>query len=163
VIDPLNSSPDVPWCNEPPGMPRPPIFASASAVEEAFYAALAHADVDGVMALWADDEEVVCIHPGGQRLTGLHAVRQSFEAILSRGPLNVRVREVQVFETATLSVHSLVEQITVDGPRGREMVNVLATNIYLKTSAGWQLLLHHAAPGQEAQSPPHEAPSGKLH
>ena len=144
-------------------MPRPLIYATASAVEEAFYSALARADVTGVMAIWADDDEVICIHPGGQRLTGLHAVRQSFEQILSRGPLNIRIREVQVFESATLSVHNLIEQIMVNGPRGREVINVLATNIYSKGSSGWQLLLHHAAAGQEAPGSSHEAPSGKLH
>jgi uncharacterized protein (TIGR02246 family) len=144
-------------------MPRQLIFPSASAVEEAFYSALAHADLAGVMSLWADDEEVICIHPGGQRLTGLHAVRQSFEEILANGPLSVRIRDVQVFESATLAVHNLIEQIAVGGSRGTELVNVLATNIYIKTSAGWQLLVHHAAPGQAAARPAHEAPPGKLH
>ena len=146
-----------------PGMPRPLIFASASAVEEAFYSALAHADAAGVMALWADDEEVVCIHPGGPRLTGLHAVRQSYEEILANGPLNIRIRDVQVFESATLAVHSLVEQLTVTGPRGTRLVNVLATNVYVKGSAGWQLLVHHAAPGAQAERPVHDTPPGKLH
>lgn len=144
-------------------MPRPLIFASASAVEEAFYSALAHADLAGVMSLWADDEEVICIHPGGQRLTGLHAVRQSFEEILSNGPVSIRIRDVQVFDSATLSVHNLVEQIAVTGARGPEVVNVLTTNVYLKSSTGWQLLVHHAAPGQEAERPIHDTPPGKLH
>ena len=144
-------------------MPRPLIFASASAVEEAFYAALAHADAAGVMALWADDEEVICIHPGGRRLTGLHAVRRSFEEILSRGPLSVRIQSVQVFQSATLAVHNLIEQISVASERGLELVNVLTTNVYIKTSAGWQLLVHHAAPGQEAERPSHETFNGKLH
>jgi uncharacterized protein (TIGR02246 family) len=144
-------------------MPRPQIFASASAVEEAFYSALAHADLAGVMALWADDEEVICIHPGGQRLAGLHAVRQSFEEIVANGPLSIRIRDVQVFESATLSVHNLIEQIAVTGAQGAQLVNVLATNIYIKSSAGWQLLVHHATPGHEAQRPIHETPQGKLH
>lgn len=144
-------------------MPRPLIFASALAVEEAFYAALAHGDLGGVMAVWADDDEVICIHPGGQRLMGLHAVRQSFEAILANGPLNVRVRDVQVYESATLAVHNLIEQLTVTSARGTELVNVLTTNIYIKGGAGWQLLMHHAAPGQSADRPTHEAPPGKLH
>jgi ketosteroid isomerase-like protein len=144
-------------------MPRPLIYASASAVEEAFYSALAHADLDGVMALWADHEEVICIHPGGQRLSGLHAVRQSFEEILSKGPLTVKIRDVQVFDSATLAVHSLVEQIAVRSARGTEFINLLATNIYVKSSAGWQLLVHHAAPGPEAHRHTHEAPAGKLH
>jgi len=144
-------------------MPRPLIFASASAVEEAFYSALAHADVAGVMALWADDEEVICIHPGGRRLVGLHAVRLSFEEILANGPLNVRIRDIQVFESATLSVHCLVEQIAVTGSQGTQTINVLATNIYIKGSTGWQLLVHHAAPGAAMERPVHEAPPGKLH
>ena len=144
-------------------MPRPLIFASASAVEEAFYSALAHADVAGVMSLWADDEDVICIHPGGQRLVGLHAVRQSFEAVLANGPVSIRIHDVQVFESATLAVHNLVEQIAVTGARGTELVNVLTTNIYIKSSAGWQMLVHHASAGQEAERPIHETPPGKLH
>ena len=38
--------------------------------ETAFYEALEKGDLEAMMAIWADDEEVVCIHPGGQRLTG---------------------------------------------------------------------------------------------
>ena len=144
-------------------MPRPLIYASASAVEEAFYSALAHADVPGVMAVWADDEEVVCVHPGGRRLTGLHAVRLSFEEMLANGPVSIRIRDVQVFESATLSVHNLVEQVAVTGPLGTRWIDVLVTNVYIKGSVGWQLLVHHAAPGGEAEKPVHERPPGKLH
>jgi len=144
-------------------MPRPLIFASASAVEEAFYSALAHADLAGVMSVWADDEEVICIHPSGPRLIGLHAVRLSFEEILASGPLEIRIRDVQVFESATLAVHNLVEQLTVAGPQGTRSINVLVTNIYIKGSVGWQLLVHHAAPGADGERPNHDAPPGKLH
>ena len=38
---------------------------SAAEVEVAFYEAINRADVQALMALWADDEEIVCIHPGG--------------------------------------------------------------------------------------------------
>ena len=144
-------------------MARQPIFPSAAAVEEAFYSALAHADLASVMSLWADDEEVICIHPGGQRLLGLHAVRQSFERILAGGPINIQIRDVQMFESATLAVHNLIEQITVTSSGGTERVIVLATNIYTKTSVGWQILVHHAAPGHAMKGPAHEASPGRLH
>ena len=49
------------------------------------------------------------------------------------------------------------------GPRGTRLVNVLATNVYVKGSAGWQLLVHHAAPGAQAERPVHDTPPGKLH
>jgi ketosteroid isomerase-like protein len=57
---------------------------SADEAEAAFYAALARADLDALMALWADDEEIVC-HPGAARLIGHAAIRASFEAIFERG------------------------------------------------------------------------------
>ncbi len=144
-------------------MPRSPSFASATAVQDAFYTALAHADLTAVMTLWADDEEVVCVHPGGPRLVGLHAVRQSFEEILAHGPVHIVVRNIQAYESATLSVHNLVETITVSGARGTERIDVLTTNVYVKNGAGWQLLVHHATPGQEIERPANENPSGKLH
>ncbi len=144
-------------------MPRPLIFASASAVEEAFYSALSHADVAGVMALWADDEEVFCVHPGGPRLAGLHAVRLSFERLLADGPLLIRIRDRQVFESATLAVHSLVEQVSMSSSHGTRVVDVFTTNVYIKTAAGWQLLVHHASPGAEAERTFHETPRGRLH
>ena len=49
---------------------------SAAEVEAAFYEALNRADVEALMALWADDEEIVCIHPGGPRLHGHAAIQQ---------------------------------------------------------------------------------------
>jgi hypothetical protein len=38
------------------------IFTSPEEAESAFYAALARADLDGMMAVWSEDEEVVCVH-----------------------------------------------------------------------------------------------------
>jgi ketosteroid isomerase-like protein len=54
---------------------------SAAEVEAAFYDALHRADLEALMALWAD-EEIVCIHPGGVRLIGHAAIRASWETIL---------------------------------------------------------------------------------
>jgi hypothetical protein len=45
-------------------------FATPEDVETAFYEAIARADLVALMSVWADDEEIVCIHPTGQRLTG---------------------------------------------------------------------------------------------
>jgi hypothetical protein len=45
------------------------IFATPEDVETAFYEAIARADLGALMSVWADDEEIVCIHPTGQRLT----------------------------------------------------------------------------------------------
>ena len=44
------------------------IFPAAQDAENAFYEALERCDLDGMMAVWAEDEDIVCIHPTGARL-----------------------------------------------------------------------------------------------
>ena len=69
------------------------IFTSAEEAEEAFYDAIGRADLDALMSVWADDEEIVCIHPTGQCLTGHLAVRESWRGILANNPhLTVRIK-----------------------------------------------------------------------
>ena len=60
-------------------------FTTALEAEAAFYQALAQGNVDALMAVWSEDEEVVCVHPGGPRIVGLAAVRETWRQILSNG------------------------------------------------------------------------------
>ena len=69
------------------GIRQKPLFTSPEAVSQAFYEALEAGDIEAMMAVWADDEEVVCVHPGGPRLTGFDAVR----AMTTRTPRRRKV------------------------------------------------------------------------
>ena len=53
------------------------IFPTAQDAENAFYEALERCDLDGMMAVWAEDEDIICVHPGGARLTGQDQVREA--------------------------------------------------------------------------------------
>ncbi|HLS55823.1 MAG: nuclear transport factor 2 family protein [Burkholderiaceae bacterium] len=130
-------------------MRRAPIFSTADAVEEAFYDAMQRADLEAMMSLWADDEEVMCVHPGHQRLIGLDAIRASWAAIFANGGVDVRPSEVRTHTGAMLAVHNLVEQVVVTGRTGHETVACVATNVYVKYASGWRILLHHSGPGGE--------------
>src|SRR3954465_5581625 len=46
----------------------PPIYTPPPDAALAFYQAFEAKDLDAMMAAWADDEEVICVHPGGTRL-----------------------------------------------------------------------------------------------
>ena len=63
-------------------MKKKQLNGSPAEVEAAFYDALNRADVEALMALWADDEEIVCVHPGGARLIGHRAIRESWTMLL---------------------------------------------------------------------------------
>ncbi len=125
-------------------MARPPKqLGTADEVEAAYYDALAHADIDALMALWAEDEEIVCVHPGAPRLVGHAAIRAAWEAIFARGALHVRPVQVHVAHNLMCSVHSVIEDVRQQSAEGGE-VHILATNVYLKTPRGWRMMLHHA-------------------
>ncbi|MES2071005.1 MAG: nuclear transport factor 2 family protein [Pseudomonadota bacterium] len=117
---------------------------SADEVEAAFYDALSRADLDGLMALWAEDEEIVCIHPGAPRLIGHAAIRASWEAIFERGSVHIRPVQLHASHNMLSSVHSIIEQVegSSDAPQD---VHILATNVYVKTPHGWRIATHHAS------------------
>ena len=124
-----------------------PQNGSAAEVEAAFYEALNRADVEALMALWAEDEEIVCVHPGGPRLHGHAAIQQSWEAILEKGGLQIRPSQLYETKNMMTSVHTVVEGVTSSGTA--EPAHLVATNVYMKTPRGWRMVLHHVsvAPG----------------
>ena len=142
----------------------PNIFATAEEAELAFYDALERADLTRLMQVWADDEEIVCVHPGGLRIVGLHAVKESWQEILANGGLAIRPSVPTVLHSMMGAVHSLVEQITVNGTERSEVAHCYATNIYHKGPTGWRLVMHHAsaAPAQADPFDLHDS-HGLLH
>jgi uncharacterized protein (TIGR02246 family) len=129
------------------------MLASVDDVEAQFYEALQAGDLERLMALWADDDEIACVHPGGPRVVGHGAIRASFDAIFANGVIPVRLHQVRRVESAGASVHHVVERVDIATAEGPQTAWVLATNVYLKTAQGWRLVLHHASPGspREAQ------------
>ena len=121
------------------------IFASAEDVETAFYEAIARADLDALMSVWADDEEIVCIHPTGQRLRGPAAIRENWRAIFANNPrLTVRVTQGLHWNSMLICVHNVIETLYL-GDEPTPAGPMLATNVYQRGASGWRLLAHHAS------------------
>ena len=123
-------------------------FGTADDIEVALYDAIGRADLDALMALWADDEEIVCIHPDGTRLIGYAAIRASWEEIFTRGGVHIRPTQLHISQNTMNAVHNLIETVnTTDAQRD---IHIIATNVYVKTPLGWRIVLHHAsiAPGK---------------
>jgi uncharacterized protein (TIGR02246 family) len=142
------------------------IFPTAQDAENAFYEALERCDLDGMMAVWSEDEEIVCVHPGGARLTGQDEVRESWAKMFAAGPhARVTIDRQVAISGMMLAVHSVFENFTIAGAKAEaQPVPVVATNVYLRTAAGWRMIVHHAspAPGQP-QAAPRDAPPKILH
>ncbi len=125
----------------------PPTVGSADETESSFYQALQAGDIEKLMACWADEDDIVCVHPGGARLLGAGSIRAAFDMMFTNGSIQVKAEKVHRVEALDSSVHSVLERIEVlteDGPRH---AYVIATNVYQKTPLGWRMVAHHASPG----------------
>ena len=122
---------------------------SADDIEAAFYEALQSADLDKLMACWADEDDLMCVHPSGPRLIGVGAIRAAFEAMFSKGSIRAWPEGVRKIDSMTASVHNLRERIEVLTNEGPRLAYVVATNVYHKTTQGWRMVAHHASPGSE--------------
>ena len=121
---------------------------STDDIEAAFYEALRQGDLERLMACWADEEDILCVQPGGGRLLGHEAIRESFAALFQRGgAIHVQAQALRKVESLTSSMHSVVEQIEVATPEGPRVALVIATNVYQRTAQGWRMVAHHASPG----------------
>jgi ketosteroid isomerase-like protein len=127
------------------------VGGSADDIEAVFYEALQTGDIEKLMGCWADEDEVVCVHPGGPRVVGISAIRAAFDGMFSNGTIKATPQRVRKIESLASAVHNVLEKIEVlteDGPRE---AYVIATNVYHKTAQGWRMVAHHASPGT-----PHE-------
>ncbi|MBX3492179.1 MAG: nuclear transport factor 2 family protein [Parvibaculum sp.] len=117
---------------------------------ETFYRAFAGRDVTLMGALWADAEQVTCLHPGWPPVEGRDAVLQSWHAILT-GPAspNIECLHARANLHGDTGIVICYERIGPD--------YLLATNIFIRSGDGW-LLVHHQSgtapdPGEETATP----------
>ncbi|MHB8728728.1 MAG: YybH family protein [Sulfuricaulis sp.] len=132
-------------------------YETPQEAESAFYAAFMKHDVDAMMAVWATDEKITCIHPLGQVLAGRAAIRESWVTIFRNAPdMQFIVSECSRVQNGELAIHVVEEHIRVKNDAGTP---VYATNVYRMTENGWRMVLHHATPSP----PPSRPDSPTLH
>ncbi|MDH3208837.1 MAG: nuclear transport factor 2 family protein [Burkholderiaceae bacterium] len=119
------------------------VVGSAEDTEQQFYEAMQQGDIEKLMAVWSDDDEIVCVHPGASRVVGPVAIRAAYAGIFANGAIDVRPERRRCLQMHGAAVHSVVEHVQV----GRQSAWVIATNVYVKTAQGWRLVAHHASPG----------------
>lgn len=136
------------------------MFATPDEAEHAFYDAIRRADLRRMMRVWADDDEIVCIHPEGARAIGQDAIKTTWQQIFFNGPIAIYPARPLVLGGIASSIHVLIEQIAIRTPYGTETANCYTTNIFLKGPIGWCMVLHHAsnAPNDAGLFDPQDIP-----
>jgi ketosteroid isomerase-like protein len=98
-------------------MPKPKTQAAnghrVDDVEAAFYEALQTADIDKLMACWADEDDIVCVHPGGPRVVGPGAIRAAFDGHVCQWPDTALAQSVRKVDSLASAVHNVLERIVL--------------------------------------------------
>src|SRR5260221_4925889 len=121
-----------------------PIYTSPQDASLAFYHAFETQDIDAMMATWADDEDIVCVHPGGARVVGYDAVRTTWEQLFAgETKLSVRLEQIVVLETVGLALQSAIDH--VDTADATAELAAACTDIVMRTPSHVRTVLLDAA------------------
>jgi ketosteroid isomerase-like protein len=120
------------------------------AANAAFYEAFAERDMEGMDALWSPRDDVACVHPGWEGISGRSGVMTSWRSILE-GPAApaIACAQERVYLLGDVALVICVETI----PNGE----LMATNVFVRESGRWRMVHHHAGPiavGVDDESPP---------
>ena len=111
------------------------------AANQAFYMAFNQRNVVAKEALWADREDIACIHPGWGALRGKEHVFGSWGAILGS------LESPQIIGTnETVHVTGTTAFVLCDEAVDGEVPQLVATNIFVQIEGTWKLMHHHASP-----------------
>jgi ketosteroid isomerase-like protein len=140
------------------------------AANAAFYAAFEQGDYDAMGLVWADDDGVVCVHPGAVPIIGRVELMRSWVALMATTPyIQFFLTEVVASTTGNLAVVSCVENVLSAGEHTPLASfaggSAVATNVFRQAQDGWRLWVHHASPvlsnaGQEGPDGPQEPSHG---
>ncbi len=129
---------------------------ATQAVEAAnaeLYAAFEAGDIDRMSALWADTDDVTCIHPGGPILRGRGAVLRSWSVIMANTEyIQFFLTDVEIGIIGDVAVVTCAENILTTNPEADDPASfahpgrVVATNVFRRTGRQWRLLVHHGSP-----------------
>lgn len=116
-------------------------IASLLFANDAFYLVFRNRDLAGMDSLWAQWDDVSCIHPGWDALSGRGEVMDSWQGILGGAePPAIRCRSAQGRIAGQTGLVLCYEQV------GDALL--VATNIFVQEGGAWKMVHHQAGPCQ---------------
>jgi len=114
------------------------IIEQVSFVNEAFYLAFESKDIAAMENIWADQEDLYCLHPGWHPLTGRKDIIESWTRILT----NTAQPQISFDSPQYLRISD--NSVAVICFERSPQQNMIATNIYRKSSERFQMIFHQS-------------------
>jgi ketosteroid isomerase-like protein len=125
--------------------------AAVEAANTTFYQAFESADLDAMRALWLEDPETLCVHPGALPVRGTPSINRSWALIMANTPyIQFFLTDVEVSVLESVASVTCTENVLTGddstGPDAFGGAKAVATNVFVRTKEGWRLWIHHASP-----------------
>ena len=125
--------------------------AEVEAANAAFYAAIESADLDTMLALWLDGPGSLCVHPGMPPVRGAGPIGRSWALVMAHTAyIQFFLTDVAVDLRDGVALITCTENVlTGDARTGPDAFGggkAVATNVFVRTTDGWRLWVHHASP-----------------
>jgi len=127
---------------------------AALRVNAAFYSAMAAGDLAAMDAVWARDEPVLCIHPGGPPLQGRVEVMASFRSLFDAVAPPIEFSRDAVSLVRGLAFVNCIEHLGE--------ASLAASNVLVWEGGEWRFVQHVASAMAPGSSLPAQR-SGALH
>jgi ketosteroid isomerase-like protein len=103
------------------------------------------------------EEDVVCVHPTGQRFLGLEQIREGWQSVLSQS-LKVAVTPLHHWQSMVMAVH-LVQETLFVGDDPTPHGPLYSTNVYMRGAHGWRLVSHQSTAAIDTE---HAVPDHRI-
>jgi ketosteroid isomerase-like protein len=114
---------------------------------DAFYRAFESLDLNRMDEVWSHGDDVVCVHPGWERMVGWKKVRASLQQIFENTiDIAFRIEEASMRVSGDLAVMNVIENLRSHVAEGGVVGQVLAVNVFAREAGVWKLICHHATP-----------------
>ncbi|MDR0528377.1 MAG: nuclear transport factor 2 family protein [Zoogloeaceae bacterium] len=128
-------------------------FATPHDAEMAFYAAIRQRNLDALIAVWSDEEEVLCMHPGIPPLVSLDSIRKAWQEIFRRvNHIQLDVRHFAHWQGSLMSAHQLTEILRTRAGKEVRESTYRVTHLYIRGGHGWRLVCRHISSTQNGEA-----------
>ena len=122
-------------------------YQTPQEAEDAFYDALDEGNLEQLLSVWAETDDICCLLPMHPMIQGRQGVVDVFTQMFSQGHgVSLAVAHLVWIETDDMAIHQVEETVLGVPPDTTPPPPFYGTNIYLKGSTGWRLIVHQNAP-----------------
>ncbi|XVF08202.1 hypothetical protein REPUB_Repub06bG0206000 [Reevesia pubescens] len=119
--------------------------ASVLAANSRFYDAFRRGDLATMQNLWAKGDDVCCVHPGANGISGYEFVMESWEVVWMNYefPLEIELKNVRVHVKGDVGYVTCMEFVKT---KGSSWGGQFVTNVFESINGQWFIFIHHASP-----------------